>query len=327
VHTSKPTEPLVTIATEAGREITSTSHHNHFAGYQLGVSPQMHFVYLMRKDGVGYRLGTTSVYTQGQKKPMLGFVQRLNQEHGDALWVVGTHNTAAAARESEYLLSLQYQLPTIPFVARTGESTNGYVHDQSAIDRIYAACDTTTQAEVLLTNHHQSLLHPHHRPQVSKSARQNILVSLCGDRRGSTPMHRISVAGSNPETKAILESAGYSVRPARAGSVSWRYETCPQSHHEMTQHVRALQKLLPDAVVIEQGRLGTQTSAGTREKNSLPVTPAAAVQPGMVLFAADGTYDIVTHVTHGVQPKTVYDLTVTPTHNFIAGGIVTHNSI
>jgi len=325
VHTSTPTENLVGIITKAGRTITSTPHHLHFAGYRLDASPQMHYVYLMRKDGVGYRLGTSSVYTKGQVKPMLGFVQRLNQEHGDAVWVLATYATVNQARAAEYQLSLQYQIPTIPFVARKGASVGGYVHDQAALDSIFAQFDTKASAATLLNFFHLQHNFPHHRPQVSKSQRQNIMVTLCGDSRGATPMHRISVAGSSVQTKKLLEKAGYSVRPAKAGSPSWRYETCNQSYKVVTEIVENLQALLPDAIVVEQGRLGTQT--GVRDKCSLPVIPAASVRPGMVLFASDGSYDVVQSIDHTIKPKAVYDLTVSPTHNFIASGIVTHNSI
>jgi len=316
---------LVTITTNTGKQLTSTPHHLHFVGYRLDISPQVFYVYLMRKDGVGYRLGTSSVYTKGQTKPMLGFVQRLNHEHGDAIWVLATYDTVNQARAAEYGLSLRYQIPTIPFVARKGLSSGGYAHDQVALDALYAQFDTHSSAGKILTKFHLQEKYPHHRPQVSKSDRQNIIVTLCGDHRGSTPMHRISVAGSSPQTKKILEQAGYSVRSAKVGSKSWRYETCDQSYKEICSRVKELQTLLPDAIMIEQGRLGTQT--GTRNKNSLPVLPAAGVRPGMVMFAADGTYEIVATVTHDTKPKSVYDLTITPTHNFIANGIVTHNSI
>src|SRR3989344_1830846 len=41
---------LVSIHTRAGRTLTSTSDHVHFAGYRLGETPQLYFTYLMRKS-------------------------------------------------------------------------------------------------------------------------------------------------------------------------------------------------------------------------------------------------------------------------------------
>lgn len=321
-------QPLVTITTKSGQSLTSTPNHLHFAGYQLGTSPQYYFVYLMKKDGVGWRLGTTSVYTKGQKKPTLGFVQRLNQEHGDAVWVLEAHKASPTARVAECKLSLQYQIPTLPFVARKGMSDGGYVHNQTALNDIFQSFNTERSAEKLLKFYNLSLAYPHHRPQVSRSKRQNILVSLCGDRRGKTPMHRISVAGSNQETKRKLIAAGYSLRPARVGSSGWRFGIVNKSYEKILEVVSKLTVLLPEAAVIETARLGKQPTSETRARNSLPTIPAASIKLGMVMFSAVGEYDVVTNVSFSTGGKRfVYDIDVTPTHNFIANGLMTHNSI
>ncbi|HUA45071.1 MAG TPA: UvrD-helicase domain-containing protein [Solirubrobacteraceae bacterium] len=60
---------------------------------------------------------------------------------------------------------------------------------------------------------------------------------------------------------------------------------------------------------------------------ALPFTPAAFVDPGMVMFEEQGGYDVVESVARVALHAPVYDLDVEPTHNFIAGGIITHNSI
>jgi superfamily I DNA/RNA helicase len=60
---------------------------------------------------------------------------------------------------------------------------------------------------------------------------------------------------------------------------------------------------------------------------ALPFTPAALVRPGMVMFDENGGYDVVETVERVALNAPVYDLDVEPSHNFIAGGIVTHNSI
>ena len=119
----------VRITTRAGRTLVSTPEHMHFAGYRLGATPQLYFTYLMHKRGVGYRLGTSQVYTRGQVKPVIGFMQRARQEHADAVWVISTHESENEARFHEYVLSLRYRIPTFPFVPRKGGSVNGLVHD------------------------------------------------------------------------------------------------------------------------------------------------------------------------------------------------------
>jgi superfamily I DNA/RNA helicase len=60
---------------------------------------------------------------------------------------------------------------------------------------------------------------------------------------------------------------------------------------------------------------------------ALPFTPAALVRPGMVMFDEHGGYDVVESVQRIALDAPVYDLDVDRTHNFVANGIVTHNSI
>ncbi|HXB00058.1 MAG TPA: UvrD-helicase domain-containing protein, partial [Steroidobacteraceae bacterium] len=120
---------LVCVYLRSGAVVKSTPEHVHFAGYVLGETPQTYFLYLMHKQGVGYRLGTSQVYTQGQARPMVGFKQRSPQEHADALWIVRTHATENEARIDEVVTSLRFGLPTCPFIPRKGKARNGFVHD------------------------------------------------------------------------------------------------------------------------------------------------------------------------------------------------------
>jgi superfamily I DNA/RNA helicase len=60
---------------------------------------------------------------------------------------------------------------------------------------------------------------------------------------------------------------------------------------------------------------------------ALPMIEAASVRPGMAMFDEDGGYDTVESVEPVTLQRPVYDIDVEGTHNFIADGIVTHNSI
>ncbi len=310
---------------QSGRKIVSTPKHMHFAGYRLGDVPQVFFTYLMCKRGIGWRLGTSQVYTAGQSRPMVGFKQRLLQEHGDALWIIGTHTSENEARAEEYLLSLKYQLPTIPFIPRVGKGQRGLVHDPAYIRRIFESFDTETSAKRLLADRGLSLEHCHHRPRSRNSNRRNVVVTLCGDRRGRTPMHRISMVGNDDGGRLKLKELGFSVRSAKQNSRSWRFETASSDFGRIARCLSGLRKAF-DISEFYVARLGT--SSGKRsETNSLPFLPAASVMPGMAMFSDGGSYDVVKRVEKICLRETVYDLNVECTHNFIANGIVTHNSI
>jgi len=311
----------VRITTGNGRRLVSTPEHVHFAGYKLGLTPQMHMTHLMRRHDKGFRVGTSRTYTNGRVKPVVGFMQRSRQEHADAAWVVSTHETEGEARAAETTLALKYQIPTLPFVARAG-SDNGLVANQALIDRVFSEVDCEAGGHRLLTDSGLKPEIPHYMPQSYTGRRRNVVVTLCGDRRGRTPMHRISMVGRDDEGRRALESLGLSVRRAKEGLSSWRYESCFKDHGAVMQIVERIRSVL-DVSVQRVARLGGEVVEG----KSLPFVPASAVRPGMAMFTAEGGYDVVESVEWVVLDRPVYDIDVEGTHNFVADGLVTHNSV
>jgi DNA helicase II / ATP-dependent DNA helicase PcrA len=308
---------MLTLHLRSGRTLCSTPEHTHFAGYVLGETPQTYFLYLMHKEGIGWRLGTSQVYTKGQEKPMVGCKQRSIQEHADATWIIRTHESESEARLDEILTSLRYGLPTLPFTARKGRSVYGLVHDPKYIARVFGSLDTDTAAVRLLEDTGLDPDQPHHWPRGRNSIRHNVILTLCGDRRGQSPMHRISVAGNSPKTRGILEALGLSVRPAKHNHRSWRFETVRKDFGEVLTIARRIREQL-DANYVLQGLL---------HRKALPFVTAAAIRPGMVVATDDRSFDIVERIEPRRYKGEVYDLNVADTHNFIAGGVITHNSI
>ena len=105
-------------------------------------------------------------------------------------------------------------------------------------------------------------------------------------------------------------------------------------------------KRLPGAYVPKAGRAGALSARFARwgrasgrgaSRGRTPGWPATVARcrscrrrscsPGMVMFAEDGGYDVVERVERVALDAPVYDLDIERTHNFIADGIVTHNSI
>jgi DNA helicase II / ATP-dependent DNA helicase PcrA len=308
----------VRIRTRAGREIVSTPEHTHFAGFRLGLTPQLHMTYLMRRASRGCRVGVTRTYTDGQVKPVIGLQQRCNHEHADAAWVVSVHRSEAEARAAEHLLSVRYGLPTIPFVARRG---NGLVGSQALIDRAFDGVDSHEAGLRLVHDTGLDVERPHHAPATHEGRRRNLTITLCGDRRGPTPMHRVSMGGRDPEARRALEAGGIAVRDARGGS--WKVETCFKDFEAAARFADRVREHA-EVTVRYAARLG---APGAGMKNSLPFMTAASVRPGMAMFTEDGSYDVVESVERVELDRPVYDLNVEGTHNFVASGLVTHNSV
>jgi DNA helicase-2/ATP-dependent DNA helicase PcrA len=271
------------IRTAGGRELVSTPEHTHFAGFRKGHTPPFHMTYLMSRGDKGFRVGVTRVYRE-----------RDGARHGLAT-----------------------------FVARPTEVANTLVGDQALIDRVFNRVDSWPGGFELLEHEGLSLDHPHHIPRSYEGRRRNITVTLCGDRRGRTPMHGIAIGGSDPEAKRALESIGLSVRPAKAGSLSWRYESYFKNWDDLADVVWRIQTVLPCSLRYV-ARFGKRVDG---QSNTLPFMLAGSVLPGMHVFLADGSYDVVESVERVEIDRPLYDLDVANTHNFVADGVVTHNSI
>jgi DNA helicase-2/ATP-dependent DNA helicase PcrA len=275
----------IRIRTRGGREIISTPEHTHFAGYRVGLSPDLHTTYLMWKHGTGFRLSTSSTYLRGQRDPMMGFRARAHDERADALWVIST---------------------------------------QGRLDALFQEFDTEAGGLALLEDQRLGFHRPQQVLETRLGGRRNLTVTLCAAQSGGGPRHRISVFGQDDEARAALERLG-SVRPAGRRASGWRYEA---SFRDAASLLDAVDRITAeiDVTVRYVARLGRDT--GRKAQGfALPFTCAASVRPGMVMFTADGGWDIVESVERVEIDRPVYDINVEHTHNFVAGGLLTHNSI
>jgi DNA helicase-2/ATP-dependent DNA helicase PcrA len=281
----------------------------------------------MWKSGCGFRIGTSRTYTNGQPHSLAGPAIRLNAEHADAAWVVATHETDAEARVAETLLSLRYALPTLPIVARPARAgvVRGVIGNQALLDRIFAEVDTEGGGRRVLAEQGLSFAHPHFSTATTTSAsrlRRRLTVTLCGDPRGAGPLHRIALFGYDDAGRAALEGLGLSVRPARRGSNGWRYETASSDFGQIVATVERIRSVLDVAV-----RYTARLAVGGSGRMWLPFMAAASVRPGMVMANEDGALEGVVSVEHVTLDEPVFDLDIERTHNFVAEGLVTHNSI
>ncbi len=308
---------LLSLQLRSGRVLRSTPEHTHFAGYLPGETPQTYFLYLMQKEGLGWRLGASQVYTNGQEKPMVGFMQRSVHEHADGTWIIRTHANANEARLDEIGTSLRFGLPTLPSDPRKGRASDGLVHDYKYTARVFRSLDTHDAALRLLEEVGLDPERPHYRPRSRNSNRHNIIITLCADRRGASPMHRISVAGTCQKVRGILEAQGLNVRGVKHHPKSWRLETVRQDFGELMTVARRIRDEL-DAQYVLMGLMGTR---------ALPFVTASAIRPGMVVVTESNGLDVVEGIETENYLGKVYDLNIERTHNFIAGGVVTHNSI
>jgi superfamily I DNA/RNA helicase len=137
-------------------------------------------------------------------------------------------------------------------------------------------------------------------PVRPESAAVGVLdVCLCGGEGNGEPLHRIR----------LIDPSGS------------RYQSATTDLASINEQIRTIEGARGAFV-----RLTARLASG-EDQEVLPFMPASAVRPGMVMFTEGGRFDVVESVEEVVLDAPVYDLNVERTHNFIANGIVTHNSI
>ncbi len=180
-----------------------------------------------------------------------------------------------------------------------------------------------------LRDHGLSFDHPQFSAATTtkgRRVRRRLTVSLCGDKRGARTLHRLALFGYDEEGRQALERSGLSVRPAHSGSVGWRLEAASSSFSTLMEKVEDIEDAIEVSVRFT-ARLAAQNALGSKDRTSLPFMPASAVRRGMLMVNADGAFETVQRVEEVELDAAVYDLDVAQTHNFIANGLVTHNSI
>jgi superfamily I DNA/RNA helicase len=326
VHSSAVREG-VAITTESGREIISTAGHLHFAGFSAGATPQLHATCLLWQRGAGFRIGVSHMSNGGAGGGRARPARWLAGANADAGWVVQTHESEAEARLGEAMLAGRTGLPTLPFATTSREPRGGPGSDRERLERCGSGHETEEAGRRLLAEEGLSLDYPHlaaAQPTSGGGARRRLTVTLCGDRRGRRPLHHLAVSGSDERGRVAVARLGLSVRPTGRAD-SWRYETSTADYGQLAAVVDRLEEAI-EVVPRFTACLASPDRRGPGE-DGLPFTPAAGVRVGMVMVTGEGGFERVTAVERCALDRPVYDLDVEGLHNFVANGLVTHNSI
>lgn len=313
---------LTKITLENGTVLKSTEEHVWFANYIKKSSPQKYFTYLMFKNNLGYRIGTSRMHSGSDS--LIGVFQRGQHEHADKMWILSVHENAELARYDEIKYSLKYGIPTIPFVARISKNkkTETVVSNQFLLEKLFKDLDTFTSAKNLLQDRSLSFDKPHHISRARDSNKNNITLTLCSDSRSDLALHSLEFFTNSNEIKNILEISGFKLESHKEEDM-FRYRKMATNYEDIFKLAIKMEKILQEnskyvVSIIQKGKIGTQRLLQTMAKNILP---------GMVMIDSEGNRQIVKNVESIKEKTKIYDLNIENTHNYIANGIVTHNSI
>ncbi|MBI2460192.1 MAG: UvrD-helicase domain-containing protein, partial [Candidatus Rokubacteria bacterium] len=312
---------FLTFETESGRRITVTDNHKMFCRVpRVAASKEFTYVYLMERRGLGWRIGVTNDLA----------VRLCLERSGDRIVGLRACRSEAEARYLEALWSLRYGIPTLPFKPRQTMMVVG-----EYLERLFREIDTRKNAERLAADlgidieaHHFALGGVHR----GRQSRVKVILTICyrryvPKRRGrflKTPhiLHALSLETSAPEVIERLRAAGVPLRKARRG---WVFRATSPSLEEIGARAEFLRDLV-DGILEVRFAVGT---TNVQHRAAL-VMPAGNVLPGHYLPVLKGhrvVYERVVKVSEEVRRNEVYDLEVDRTHNFVADGVVVHNSI
>jgi DNA helicase-2/ATP-dependent DNA helicase PcrA len=298
-------------------DITLTGTPHHIVPARMEPVHGTHLVYLMYRADRGYRVGRTkAVRADGRGNPEVGYRVRMNQEHGDKLWVLRVCDDLAEAAYLESWFAATYGLPTACFHAI---GRPGMALDETYLQRLYEELDTVGAAKELMADF---LLHPefpHYRPQ-SGGRRQTLNLTMFAANRYGNPSHRVQWSTNRGEVAERVAEAGFDVRGLGGDRRGFRLETARNDYAEALGLARSV-----------------ATAGGLEVRRRMMVggeafefTPLAHLRRGMqVIVEVEGGLDKRTidgvEFMHYSGP--VHDLEVDRTHTYVADRMLVHNSI
>jgi ATP-dependent DNA helicase UvrD/PcrA len=311
---------VIHIKTTAGREFICTPNHLLFARWDKTSS---YFVYLMYSRTKGYRIGLAKGSRFDGKNDAIGLRVRANQERADRMWIIKVCKEREEAVYAEALFAYKYGIPMMVFHSYPNRSMR---LNQQYIDALYKEIDTERRAKDLMTDVGLAFDYPHFLPQATTRdglKRVNVNVVLLGDKRTSSQSpwsaSRISINTTDPKDLHIFKELGYTVRNGQAGT--FRTEIHNLDYGKIEQVLERLKAHNREIQISKYAFLSSK---------KFYFMPASQIHPGMLLPSIENDQvanDQVIEVIREDYGGPVYDLDINKVHNYVAAGIVVHNSI
>lgn len=313
---------FLTFYTENDCRVEVTDNHKMFCFIPpVPYKKDFYYVYLMWGTNLGWSIGTTN-----------DVAARLRLERSaDKIVALRSFDSEKEARYYEILWSLKYGIPTVCFMKCDGVNIC-----DDLLKNLYQELDVEQGVKVLVNDlgvelgaHHFSL----DGVNRGSKARIKIHLEMCYRRnsfkssRGRTlvnpsVLHNVSLQTSNEKVIEKLKSAGVPMTKAKKGIRVRIASSDLEKAGVMAEYLRK----------ITGGILESKFSLGTLNIQHKPalVIPASNVLRGFYLPVLKGSkviYDRVVKIKEEVREETVYDLEIERTHNFVANGVLVHNSI
>lgn len=319
VHKDKGT--VIEFRTKSGQTICATSGHLFFTWVPDYKRAEDYFVYLMYSKEWGWRIGIT-------KMP----IQRTNAERGvNKLYILKSGLTFDEASYYETLWSLKYSIPRIAYQSRKKKGSNQMT--QQTINKIYKEIKKYQKAESLLSSQGINIKYPVFFPQAdSRHNRSIVYIKMCDiiqyprtDRQQKHRWtHRLLFETACKDKILKLKTLGFKLQKGKKGTVRIRRES--KNLYKLIKIGKKLAKITDSEFVIYANLGGVSKNS----RQNCILTTASNLFPGMYIPIVKNGVVVLDKITERISKPgvtDVYDIGVSPTHNFIANNVIVHNSI
>lgn len=321
---------LLTIQTKNGFNLTVTDNHKMFCLIPRTYRGKYHYVYLMYRQGLGWRMGVTD-----------DLIRRLRFERSaDKILAIKAFDTDREARYYETLWSLKYGIPTSCFQTR-----KGIVIKKNLLKKLYDEIDVGKNIQRLAQELNIDLGSPHfclNAVNRGQKVRIKINLQMCYRRYRSKHhvkdgkalllnpwiRHRITLETSDANTIKELQKVGFKLARVKKGM---KLVIESDDLRKLGLLAKKLQQITGGFIEPKFNVAVKYDRPVSNQRNFMAsVMPAKNLVLGHYLPVKKGNeiiYDQIVDIKEKSKETTVYDLEINQTHNFIANGVVVHNSI
>ncbi len=318
---------LIQATLRSGKILRLTPNHMCFA--KLGTPDDVYYVYLMYRQDRGYRVGvaTGARSDGGRRGPyrLNGLMLGTNQEHIDKIWILGVCATRDEAIYYENYYAYEYGIPSLSFYS-TGRGR--ITVSQNSLDRLYASVDTRARAARLMSDLGIHPDYPHHRPgkSIGQDNVHSMVVHLIafGDnlptRRSPWFSHQVWLNMKSGVIEQQVIKAGLKTRARTRGA-----RRVDRGYRDLVKTINMSERISQAAGGVEIARWAMLTTG-----YKFAFQPASHLRRTMIVpVLQDGAIveDEIVSVEQVDYDGLVYDLNVADVHNYVANGVVVHNSV
>lgn len=330
IYKKKYTGDLIKITTSSGKVIQATPEHIAFLDTDF---TNKYFVYLMYREGYGFRIGRSTVYNENTKIKRNGCRAKMQKEMADKLWLLGVYNTFEESIYYEQYYAYTYGIPLYVF----NSDACAVRLTQEMIKKLFNDINTYERGKQLLKDLNLFEEYPHYMNQIKDNEKKprslrRIHVTMFGSKDvANQPNYKGNkhelcfdsidediaerckrFLGTNPSKKTNVNGTTYYNGRKVLSDIDTLCDISIQYKKE-----------LPKTYIINEAIL-------TETPKRFSFMPFSNIKIGMKIGLLENgkiISDEVTNIETIVYNGYVYDLNVPYYRNYIANDMAVHNCI